>query len=657
MSEAIVEALPGLPPAAAAEVAAAATESVASVDSDVVFAVLETTPADIFAATEATAGDEAASPAETVAEFVIAVAEVSEAVATVMTENVAQAEVAAEAVAAEAVAAAEVAAAEPGPVVAPPPPVSPPVPPPPTLPPPPSPVDDAFTTVDTYLCGSTDDKQKLTNTHGPIKSWTFADTVTTFQHLFAKARALGGVCVAADYQNFNTDISDWSYPGVTNMEEMFEDATAFNSPIFLDVTKVTNMEGMFSGASAFNQDISGWVVERVTNMNSMFNAATTFNQAISGWNVAKVTDMKNMFLTATSFNQNLSTWNAGEVTTMLGMFSGASSFVGPIFTSVAKVTDMSYMFYLATSFNQDISTWAVGEVTTMRSMFESATSFDSAIFTGTDKVTTMGQMFRRASSFNKDVSSMAVASVTNMTEMFFEATAFKQDLCAWGPAISSTPPSVVSMFGDSGCTGDGYSGSSPDFTSKPPAHFCKTACAMITSANNAIDSYICGHTTSKADTLATYGPIKDWTFDPSLTSFVQLFDAAVCTHTLYHAFNEDISGWTFPGVTNMRLMFKGVTSFNQNLASWDVSKVANITSMFRGATPFNQDLCALGTHLLATPPISAVNMVNMFSETSCGSSSNPVIFSSFVSPLCSACTPGLTAPPLTAAPPTPAPLD
>ena len=516
LSEAIVEALPGLPPAAAAEVAAAATESVASVDSDVVFAVLETTPADIFAATEATAGDEAASPAETVAEFVIAVAEVSEAVATVMTENVAQAEVAAEAVAAEAVAAeavaaAEVAAAEPGPVVAPPPPVSPPVPPPPTLPPPPSPVDDAFTTVDTYLCGSTDDKQKLTNTHGPIKSWTFADTVTTFQHLFAKARALGGVCVAADYQNFNTDISDWSYPGVTNMEEMFEDATAFNSPIFLDVTKVTNMEGMFSGASAFNQDISGWVVERVTNMNSMFNAATTFNQAISGWNVAKVTDMKNMFLTATSFNQNLSTWNAGEVTTMLGMFSGASSFVGPIFTSVAKVTDMSYMFYLATSFNQDISTWAVGEVTTMRSMFESATSFDSAIFTGTDKVTTMGQMFRRASSFNKDVSSMAVASVTNMTEMFFEATAFKQDLCAWGPAISSTPPSVVSMFGDSGCTGDGYSGSSPDFTSSPPAHFCKTACAMITSANNAIDSYTAitlraKQTPSQRTALSRIGP-------------------------------------------------------------------------------------------------------------------------------------------------------
>ena len=711
LSEAIVEALPGLPPAAAAEVAAAATESVASVDSDVVFAVVETTAAAIFAATEATAGDEAASPAETVAEFVIAVAEVSEAVATVMTENVAQAEVAAETVAAETVAAAET-----GPVVAPP------GGPPPTVPPPPSPVDDAFTTVDTYLCGSTDDKQKLTKTHGPIKSWTFADTVTTFQHLFSKARAVGGDCVASDYQDFNTDISGWVYPGVTNMVEMFEDATAFNKNLASwDVSKVTNMEGMFSGASAFNQDISTWAVGEVTNMNSMFNAATTFNQAISGWNVAKVTDMKNMFLTATSFNQNLSTWNAGEVTTMLGMFSGASSFVGPIFTSVAKVTDMSYMFYLATSFNQDISTWAVGEVTTMRSMFEGATSFDSAIFTGTDKVTTMRQMFRQASSFNKDVSSMAVASVTNMNEMFFNATAFKQDLCAWGPAMSSTPPSVVSMFGDSGCTGDGYSGSSPDFTSSPPAHFCKTACAMITSANNAIDSYLCGDTTSglasKADTLATYGPIKDWTFDPSLTSFVQLFDAVVCTpRSLYHDFNEDISGWTFPGVTNMRLMFKGVTSFNQNLASWDVSKVTNMESMFRGAlsfnqniaswdvskvtnmqfmfygkgkgtssfnqnlaswdvskvvnmnsmfrdaksfnqnlaswdvskvtnmqfmffgaTLFNQDLCALGTHLLATPTISAVNMENMFSDTSCGSSSNPVI-SSFVSPLCSVCT-------------------
>ena len=656
LSEAIVEALPGLPPAAAAEVAAAATESVASVDSDVVFAVVETTAAAIFAATEATAGDEAASPAETVAEFVIAVAEVSEAVATVMTENVAQAEVAAETVAAETVAAAET-----GPVVAPP------GGPPPTVPPPPSPVDDAFTTVDTYLCGSTDDKQKLTKTHGPIKSWTFADTVTTFQHLFSKARAVGGDCVASDYQDFNTDISGWVYPGVTNMVEMFEDATAFNKNLASwDVSKVTNMEGMFSGASAFNQDISTWAVGEVTNMNSMFNAATTFNQAISGWNVAKVTDMKNMFLTATSFNQNLSTWNAGEVTTMLGMFSGASSFVGPIFTSVAKVTDMSYMFYLATSFNQDISTWAVGEVTTMRSMFEGATSFDSAIFTGTAKVTTMRQMFRQASSFNKDVSSMAVASVTNMNEMFFKATAFKQDLCAWGPAMSSTPPSVVSMFGDSGCTGDGYSGSSPDFTSSPPAHFCKT-CAMITSAYDAIDSYLCGDTTSglasKADTLATYGPIKDWTFDPSLTSFAQLFDSTVCTpRSLYHEFNEDISGWTFPGVTNMfymfhlvssfnkdlaswdvskvtnmESMFRGATSFNQNLASWDVSKVTNMKFMFFGATLFNQDLCALGTHLLATPTISAVNMENMFSDTSCGSSSNPVI-SSFVSPLCSVCT-------------------
>ena len=103
------------------------------------------------------------------------------------------------------------------------------------------------------------------------------------------------------------------------------------------------------------------------------------------------------------------------------------------------------------------------------------------------------------------------------------------------------------------------------------------------------------------------------------------------------SFNQNLASWDVSKVVNMNSMFRDAKSFNQNLASWDVSKVTNMQFMFFGATLFNQDLCALGTHLLATPTISAVNMENMFSDTSCGSSSNPVI-SSFVSPLCSVCT-------------------
>ena len=43
------------------------------------------------------------------------------------------------------------------------------------------------------------------------------------------------------------------------------------------MSNVTNMNGMFEGATAFNQNISSWDVSKVTNMESMFEGATDFN--------------------------------------------------------------------------------------------------------------------------------------------------------------------------------------------------------------------------------------------------------------------------------------------------------------------------------------------------------------------------------------------
>ena len=149
---------------------------------------------------------------------------------------------------------------------------------------------------------------------------------------------------------------------VTSMAFMFQNRTFNDTISSWDVSNVTNMREMFDNATNFNQDIGSWDVSNVTNMNQMFNKATNFNQDIGGWDVSNVISMQQMFLEASSFNQDIGNWNVSNVDNMYQMFKQTlfNQDIGN--WDVSNVVTMYEMFDDADAFNQDLSNWNVGNV-------------------------------------------------------------------------------------------------------------------------------------------------------------------------------------------------------------------------------------------------------------------------------------------------------
>ena len=153
-------------------------------------------------------------------------------------------------------------------------------------------------------------------------------------------------------------ISTWDTSGVTDMSELFEDASSFNEDISAwDTSSVTTMRYMFSGASSFNSPIGKWQVGKVTDMTGMFKAGinqpSSFNQPIGGWQVDRVTSFYDMFRYASSFNQDLSNWRVDKAT-------GCPD--DPTCTGQGSVAPMGFMFQDAIAFDQDLG-WCVEDHT------------------------------------------------------------------------------------------------------------------------------------------------------------------------------------------------------------------------------------------------------------------------------------------------------
>jgi len=85
-------------------------------------------------------------------------------------------------------------------------------------------------------------------------------------------------------QSFNQDISKWNTSKVTNMQDMFNDASEFNQDISKwDTSNVKSMQTMFYHATSFNQDISKWDIKSDTSLNDFLYGDTNFRTSIKSW--------------------------------------------------------------------------------------------------------------------------------------------------------------------------------------------------------------------------------------------------------------------------------------------------------------------------------------------------------------------------------------
>ncbi|MCX5698061.1 MAG: DUF2341 domain-containing protein [Candidatus Omnitrophica bacterium] len=355
-------------------------------------------------------------------------------------------------------------------------------------------------------------------------------------------------------------MNSWDTSSVTNMSNMFENATSFSQNIGnWNTSSVTNMASMFSGVYYFNQDISAkivnegepnqytaWDVSKVTDMSYMFYLATSFNQNIGNWTTSSVTNMASMFYSAMSFNQNIGSWNTSSVTDMSNMFIGATPFNQNIGSwNVSKVTNMSGMFWYAAYFNQNIGSWDVSKVTNMSGMFVGASSFNnggSGSINNWDvsSVIIMYRMFDGASSFNQNIGNWNTSSVLVMQSMFIGASGFNQDISA--KIVNAGLPNQYTAWDVSKVTDMSF---------------------MFYGASSFNQN------------------IGNWTTS-SVATMDRMFGNA-------SSFNQNIGSWNTSSVVNMYQMFYS-TPFNQSIGNWDVSKVGNMSYMFGNASSFNQDI-------------------------------------------------------------------
>lgn len=427
-----------------------------------------------------------------------------------------------------------------------------------------------------------------------VNSWDVS-SASTFRYMFANNRAnnTNAGCNCEFFNNGNSRVATTS----NTMTWLASGSTAL----------AVDMGYMFSNNPYFNQDMSGWDVGNVTDFNNTFNGAIAFNngQGPGGvgtkpliWNTSAVTLMNNMFYGATSFNQNIDNWDTSKVAGFTGMFTSASGFNNGLASGVGGTmiwrtnpgvpASMGNMFNTAASFNQNISSWNTSAVTSMHYMFNGAAKFNNGQSAGTSggadltfstsNVLNMTYMFNNAAAFNQNVSTFDTSKVTDMSFMFARTPAFNNGQAPGGAGqrpitwSTSNVTTIDSMFFASAGSVFNQNISGWDLSK---ATDLDAALQMAWPfATNAFNN---GALAGETNTLS-------WTLNTS---------SAVTMQKMFQGlrfFNADITGWNTSRVTSMASAFYDTGAFNQDISNWDTSRVTQFSNMFDGARAFNRNL-------------------------------------------------------------------
>ena len=117
-------------------------------------------------------------------------------------------------------------------------------------------------------------------------------------------------------------LPEWNTSFVTNMNGAFRELVQIGSRTYSGCTA-----GWGYLCGSYNLNVSKWDTSAVTDMENMFFGASAFNHPIGDWNTAQVTSMGAMFRGASAFNQDISSWTGTAATTAQGnMFLDAFAF-------------------------------------------------------------------------------------------------------------------------------------------------------------------------------------------------------------------------------------------------------------------------------------------------------------------------------------------